>query len=214
MQFLNERHTLPVATGRPRRGSSGAGHKMGVSQLTAVQIVATREKQIGVTPLVRTTLAMTLTGAGSHYQSCIEPILTAIEEANHATRGTGELRGLLRVHATTYTAACTQRRWPIFRALLSYARVGAEPEAHVECRSALAVNSHSGKVVDRETHGGDRCQSLNPIPRRFKFSKLRVGEIGERLSRRLSGTAGRQDHVGLSAFHLPIGQDPHQQAAL
>ena len=83
-----------------RSGSfSIAGREMGVSQPTASRIVAALEKQIGVALLVRTTRAVTLTEAGSDYRSRIEPILTALEEADHAARGTGELRGLLRVAA-------------------------------------------------------------------------------------------------------------------
>jgi DNA-binding transcriptional LysR family regulator len=83
-----------------RSGSfSVAGREMGVSQPTASRIVAALENQIGVALLVRTTRAVTLTEAGSDYLSRIEPILTALEEADHAARGTGELRGLLRVAA-------------------------------------------------------------------------------------------------------------------
>ena len=78
---------------------SVAGRQMGVSQPTASRIVAALEKQVGVALLVRTTRAVTLTEAGSDYLSRIEPILTALDEADHAARGTGELRGLLRVAA-------------------------------------------------------------------------------------------------------------------
>lgn len=74
---------------------------MGVSQPTASRIVAALEKQIGVALLVRTTRAVTLTEAGSDYLSRIKPILTALEEADHVARGTGELRGLLRVAASS-----------------------------------------------------------------------------------------------------------------
>jgi DNA-binding transcriptional LysR family regulator len=81
-----------------RSGSfSVAGREMGVSQPSASRIVAALEKQIGVALLIRTTRAVTLTEAGSDYLSRIESILTALEEADHAARGTGELRGILRV---------------------------------------------------------------------------------------------------------------------
>ncbi len=80
---------------------SVAGREMGVSQPTASRIVATLEKQVGVALLVRTTRAVTLTEAGSDYLSRIELILTALEEADHAARGTGELRGLLRIAAAS-----------------------------------------------------------------------------------------------------------------
>jgi DNA-binding transcriptional LysR family regulator len=83
-----------------RSGSfSVAGREMGISQPTASRIVAALEKQIGVALLVRTTRAVTLTEAGSDYLSRVESILMALEEADHAARGTGELRGLLRVAA-------------------------------------------------------------------------------------------------------------------
>lgn len=85
-----------------RSGSfSIAGRAMGISQPTASRIVAVLEKQVGVALFVRTTRAVTLTEAGADYLSRIEPILTALEEADHAVRGTGELRGLLRVAASS-----------------------------------------------------------------------------------------------------------------
>src|SRR3984893_10076577 len=85
-----------------RTGSfSVAGREMGVSQPTASRIVAALEKQVGVPLLVRTTRAVTLTEAGSEYLSRIESILAALEEADHAARGTGELRGILRVASSS-----------------------------------------------------------------------------------------------------------------
>jgi DNA-binding transcriptional LysR family regulator len=81
-----------------RSGSfSLAGREMGVSQPTASRIVAALERRIGVALLVRTTRAVTLTEAGADYLARIESILMALEEADHVARGTGELRGLLRV---------------------------------------------------------------------------------------------------------------------
>ena len=40
---------------------------------------------------------MALSEAGADYLARIEPLLSALEEADHAARGTGELRGLLRI---------------------------------------------------------------------------------------------------------------------
>ena len=59
--------------------------------------MAALEKDVGVALFTRTTRGVTLTEAGSDYLLRAEAILTALEEANHAARGTGELRGLLRV---------------------------------------------------------------------------------------------------------------------
>jgi DNA-binding transcriptional LysR family regulator len=81
-----------------RTGSfSRAGRENNLSQPSVSRIIADLEKSIGVQLLTRTTRALTLTEAGTDYLARIEPILTALEEADHAARGTGELRGLLRV---------------------------------------------------------------------------------------------------------------------
>jgi DNA-binding transcriptional LysR family regulator len=81
-----------------RTGSfSVAGRDVGLSQPSASRIVAALEKDVGVALFTRTTRGVTLTEAGSDYLLRAEAILTALEEANHAARGTGELRGLLRV---------------------------------------------------------------------------------------------------------------------
>jgi DNA-binding transcriptional LysR family regulator len=59
--------------------------------------MADLEREVGAALLTRTTRAVTLTEAGGDYLARIEPILLALEEADHAARGTGELRGLLRI---------------------------------------------------------------------------------------------------------------------
>jgi DNA-binding transcriptional LysR family regulator len=68
-------------------------------------IIAVLEKEVGVALLTRTTRAVTLTEAGLDYLARIEAILAALEEADHAARGTGELRGLLRVATSASFAA-------------------------------------------------------------------------------------------------------------
>lgn len=81
-----------------RLGSfSKAGREFGLSQPSASRIMAELEREVGAALLTRTTRAVTLTEAGSDYLARIEPILLALEEADHAARGTGELRGLLRI---------------------------------------------------------------------------------------------------------------------
>lgn len=89
-----------------RTGSfSVAGREMGISQPTASRIVAALEQTVGVALLTRTTRGVTLTEAGADYLTRTEAILAALDEADHAARGTGELRGLLRVAMSTSTAA-------------------------------------------------------------------------------------------------------------
>src|SRR5271166_6401545 len=80
---------------------SRAGRELGLSQPSISRILARLEREVGATLLVRTTRAVTLTDAGADYLSRIEPLLSALEEADHAARGTGELRGLLRVAVTS-----------------------------------------------------------------------------------------------------------------
>jgi DNA-binding transcriptional LysR family regulator len=88
-----------------RSGSfSKAGRELGLSQPSISRIAAELEAQVGAALFTRTTRAVTLTEAGSDYLARIEPILAALEEADHAVRGTGELRGRLRVALTSSIA--------------------------------------------------------------------------------------------------------------
>src|ERR1700751_1855777 len=99
-----------------RTGSfSAAGRELGLSQPTASRIVAALEKKVGAALLTRTTRGVTLTEVGSDYLIRAEAILAALDEADHAARGTGELRGVLRVAMSTSTAVrCILPCLPIF----------------------------------------------------------------------------------------------------
>lgn len=96
---MNDRLTaLRVFARVARSGSfSVAARELGLSQPSASRIVAELEREIGAALLIRTTRAVTLAEAGADYLARIEPVLDALEEADHAARGTGELRGLLRI---------------------------------------------------------------------------------------------------------------------
>ncbi len=81
-----------------RLGSfSRGGRERGLSQPSASRIIAALEREIGAALFVRTTRAVTLTEAGHDYLARIEPLLAALDEADHLARGTGELRGSLHV---------------------------------------------------------------------------------------------------------------------
>jgi DNA-binding transcriptional LysR family regulator len=81
-----------------RSGSfSRAARELGLSQPSVSRILAQLESEVGARLLLRTTRAVTLTDAGADYLARIEPLLTALDEADHAARGTGELRGVLRI---------------------------------------------------------------------------------------------------------------------
>ena len=60
-------------------------------------MISVLEREVGAALFTRTTRAVTLTEAGADFLARIEPILAALDEAEHAVRGTGELRGVLRV---------------------------------------------------------------------------------------------------------------------
>src|SRR6201997_2946184 len=103
---MNDRFTaMQLFVRVARSGSfSAAALDMGMTQPTASRIVAALEKKVGAALLTRSTRAVTLTEAGADYLARSEIILAALDEADQAARGTGELRGTLRV-ATSPTFA-------------------------------------------------------------------------------------------------------------
>jgi DNA-binding transcriptional LysR family regulator len=80
---------------------SRAARELGLSQPSASRIISTLEEEIGAVLLRRSTRVLSLTEAGAEYLSRVEAPLAALDEAEHAARGTGELRGALRVAAPT-----------------------------------------------------------------------------------------------------------------
>ncbi len=76
---------------------SAAGRELNIPQSTASRTIAMLEREIGVVLFIRTTRAVTLTDVGSDFLARIEPVLAELDEAEHAARGTGELRGILRI---------------------------------------------------------------------------------------------------------------------
>jgi DNA-binding transcriptional LysR family regulator len=76
---------------------SRAAKEAGLSQPSASRLIRQLEKQIGAALFTRSTRAVVLTGAGADFLVKVEAILLALEEAEYAARGTGELRGNLRV---------------------------------------------------------------------------------------------------------------------
>lgn len=76
---------------------SRAARDLGLSQPSISRILAQLETEVGAKLLVRTTRAVALSEAGADYLARIEPLVSALEEADHAARGTGELRGSLRI---------------------------------------------------------------------------------------------------------------------
>ena len=85
-----------------RTGSfTAAGKEVDLSQPSVSRIISKLEKDLGATLFVRSTHAVKLTEAGADYLARIDPILSALEEANHLVRSDGKLQGRLRVGAAT-----------------------------------------------------------------------------------------------------------------
>lgn len=80
---------------------SRAARELGLSQPSASRLIANLEKEIGATLFTRSTRALSLTEAGAEYLARVEAALAVLDEAEHAVRGTGELRGVLRVAASS-----------------------------------------------------------------------------------------------------------------
>lgn len=81
-----------------RLGSlSRAARDLGLSQPSISRIVAGLERELGVALVARTTRVVSLTEAGTDYLARVEPLLDALEEADHAVRRGTELRGTLRI---------------------------------------------------------------------------------------------------------------------
>lgn len=78
-----------------------AGREVGLSQPSASRRIAELEEEVGAALFIRSTRAVTLTEAGSDYLARVEAILSALNEADHAARGTTELRGHLHVALST-----------------------------------------------------------------------------------------------------------------
>src|SRR5947207_10541142 len=80
-----------------RSGSfSRAARDLGLSQPSASRIVAALERERGAMLFTRRTRALSLTEAGAEYLRRVETALPLPHAAEHAARGPGESRGVLR----------------------------------------------------------------------------------------------------------------------
>jgi DNA-binding transcriptional LysR family regulator len=107
------------------------------------------EREVGVALLNRNTRAMTLTEAGADHLARVEPILAALEEADHAARGTGELRGVLRIAlSSSFSVREVTPRQPPFL------------ERHKSLRIDLGINDAQRDLV---TDGADVALRLGVL---------------------------------------------------
>ena len=100
--FMKDIFALKLYTRVTRLGSfSAAARECGLSQSQASRIVADLEAELGVRLLSRSTRAVVPTEAGGEFLARIEPILAALDDAEHSVREGGDLRGLLRMTTPT-----------------------------------------------------------------------------------------------------------------
>lgn len=149
-----------------RRGSfTAAGRELGIPQPTVSRIIATLEREIGTALFVRTTRAVAPTEAGLDYLQRIEPILAALEEAEHAIRGTGELRGLLRVGVSSSLATRV-----VAPALPAFAT--RHPGLRIELATSDVRQDLVGEGVDVALRFGSLPDSTAVARRLARFPRL------------------------------------------
>jgi DNA-binding transcriptional LysR family regulator len=99
MRAMNDRlSALRLFVRVARLGSfSAGGRELNVPQPTVSRVISHLESDLGAALFTRTTRAVSLTDAGADFLARVEPIIAELDEAEHAVRGSGELRGVLRV---------------------------------------------------------------------------------------------------------------------
>ncbi|GJH32533.1 LysR family transcriptional regulator [Paraburkholderia hospita] len=100
---MNDKLSVLRLFARVARTSSftRARRELGISQPSVSRQISELEADVGTALFVRSTRAVKLTEAGVDYLTRVEAILDALEEADHAARGSTELRGRLRVALST-----------------------------------------------------------------------------------------------------------------
>jgi DNA-binding transcriptional LysR family regulator len=129
---------------------SSAGRELGLSQPTASRLIAALEHEVGATLFSRTTRAVSLTEAGATYLMRVEAILASLDEADHEARGTGELRGVLRIGTSSSF---------VLREIIP--RLGPFLKEHPALRVELL--SHD-RYQDLITEGIDVAFRFGPLP--------------------------------------------------
>jgi DNA-binding transcriptional LysR family regulator len=143
---------LKLYTRVARLGSfSAAARECGLSQSQASRIIADLETDLGTRLLSRTTRAVVPTEAGLEFLARMEPILAALDEAEHSIREGGELRGLLRMSMPTSFGIRT-----VIPRLSAFA--ARHPNLHIQLlledrrqdlvRDAVDVAIRLGRLVD------------------------------------------------------------------
>lgn len=192
---MNDRfQSLRVFRRAARCGSfSQAARELGLSQSSVSRIVAELERDLGVSLLARTTRAVTLTEAGADYLTRVEAILDALDEADHAARGGGVLKGLLRLGISSS-----------FGLREVVPRLADFLERHGELRVDLVISDQRQDLV---SEGIDITFRLGALPDSTALAR-RLGEAPRILGaapRYLRGRAPIETPEDLRAHSLIVG---------
>ena len=134
-----------------RTGSFSRGaQEMKLSQPTASRTIALLEEQLGVALFSRSTRGLTLTEAGAAYRARVQPILESLEEADNAIRGSDDLRGTLRIAASSIMAS---------RAIVP--RLGTFVAQHPQLKVELVIDD---RRVDLIQEGIDLAIRFGKLP--------------------------------------------------
>ncbi|MEM6669008.1 MAG: LysR family transcriptional regulator [Pseudomonadota bacterium] len=134
--------TLKLFCRVARTGSfTAAGQETGLSQPSVSRLISNLEKELGAALFVRSTHAVKLTEAGADYLERLDPILAALEEANHLARGTGDIKGHLRIGAaTSFAVREVIPRLPAFQA--------QHPELRIDLALTDSRQDLIGEAID------------------------------------------------------------------
>ena len=119
------------------RSFSRAAREMNISQPTASRMIAQLEERLGLTLFVRTTRALTLTEAGSAYLSRIQRVLDELDDAEQSVRGSGDLRGALRIGVSS-----------TFASNVIVPRIGRFLDMHPSLQVELLVADHRQDLIE------------------------------------------------------------------
>jgi DNA-binding transcriptional LysR family regulator len=162
---MNDRfQSLQLFVRVARTGSfSVAGREMGMTQPTASRTLAALEKKVGTALFTRTTRAVTLTEAGTDYLARVEAILASLDEADHAARGTGELRGILRIATSTSFAV---------RSVLP--RIQGFKDRHPQLRLEFILNDEKQDLIGE---GVDVAFRIGALADSLTWTAKKVGVV-------------------------------------
>jgi DNA-binding transcriptional LysR family regulator len=162
---MNDRfQSLQLFVRVARTGSfSVAGREMGMTQPTASRTLAALEKKVGTALFTRTTRAVTLTEAGTDYLARVEAILASLDEADHAARGTGELRGILRIATSTSFAV---------RSVLP--RIQGFKDRHPQLRLEFILNDEKQDLIGE---GVDVAFRIGALADSLTWTAKKVGMV-------------------------------------